>query len=163
VEWRHHLYRDRRGLAVPSWGHRPVQSPGGGLELAAAHAGEPGQGRAGHGVVAAAPAAWSDIPQRPRQPVLQRRVPERFERLEDALIDEQERQLLGQRADRELLGPTENGQRAWAQVRHQRAGQAGCDGLDGFLQSPQAAFVAGYLSPMQFEQRWYEAQYKKAA
>lgn len=31
----------------------------------------PGQGRAGHGVVAASPAAWQEIPQRPWQPVLQ--------------------------------------------------------------------------------------------
>ena len=67
-------------------------------------------------------------------PVLQRRIPGCFERLEDSFLDEQEGQLLGQRTDRVLLGPAENGQRAWAQVHHPRAGQTGCDGLDGFLQ-----------------------------
>lgn len=65
----------------------------------------------------------------------------------DIATDEQKGQLLGQRAYGEFLGPVENGQCARAQVRHQRAGQAGCDGLNGFLQSPQAACVAGLPQP----------------
>lgn len=42
-----------------------------------------------------------------------------------------------------LLGPTENGQRARARIRHPRGGKTGGDGLDGLLQSSQAAFIAG--------------------
>lgn len=57
------LHRHRRGLAVPGCGHRPVQSPSGGLEPAAAHADQPGQGCAGHGVVAPPPRVRPDIPQ----------------------------------------------------------------------------------------------------
>jgi putative transposase len=74
-------------------------------------------------------------------------VPGHFESLGHALIDEQKGELLGQRANGELLGSAENGQCAWSKIRHPRAGQAGCDGLDGFLQSPQAAFVAGLSQP----------------
>ena len=38
VDWRHHLHPDRRGMAVSGRGHRPVQSPGGGLVDAAGDA-----------------------------------------------------------------------------------------------------------------------------
>jgi hypothetical protein len=35
--------------------------------------------------------------------------------------------------------------------------------LDDFLQSPTAAFDAGYISPREFGQHWYKATRKKAA
>ena len=37
LDERHHLHRDRRRLAVPGGGDRPVQPPGGGLVDEAAH------------------------------------------------------------------------------------------------------------------------------
>jgi hypothetical protein len=95
LEWRHHLHRHGRGLAVPGRCHRPVWPPGGGLEPSAPHAGQSGQGRTGHGVVASAPSGRFDIPQRQGQSILQWGVPSGVERLGHALIDEQEGQLLG--------------------------------------------------------------------
>ncbi len=45
------------------------------------------------------------------------------------------------------MGKVENGQCAWAEIRYSWAGQAGGGGLDGFLQSQQAAFDAGLPHP----------------
>jgi hypothetical protein len=78
---RHHLHRHRRGLAVPGRCHRSVWPPGGGLEPATTHAGQPGQGCVGHGVVASAPSSRFDIPQRQGQSILQRGLPGCVERL----------------------------------------------------------------------------------
>ena len=88
-----------------------------GMEHAAAHARQSRQGCAGHGMLAPSPHRRPDIPQRPWQPVLQPRVPGCFEELGDALIDEQEGQL-GQRTDRELLGPPEDREPLWQEIRH---------------------------------------------
>ena len=79
LDQRHHLHRHRRRLAVPGRSDRPVQPPGGGLEHAAAHAGQPGDGRAAHGVVQASSGAGIDLPLGPRQPILQPLVPGRAE------------------------------------------------------------------------------------
>jgi HTH-like domain len=62
-------------------------------------------------------------------------------------IDEPQRQLLGQRAHRELLGASEGGLRAGAKVCHPRAGQGRHPGLDGLLQSRSPAFGAGLPQP----------------
>ena len=82
----------------------------------APHANQLGQGCAGDGMVAAPPEGWADIPQQPWQPILQRGIPGRTQRVEDALIHEQEGQLLGQCTNRELLGAAENGQHAWTEI-----------------------------------------------
>ena len=82
----------------------------------------------------------------------------------DAFINEQEGQLLGQGADQKLLGQVETScmyiSRKFATRRE--AMDAVLDWM-AFYNHRQLQSTLGYLSPMQYEQRWYEAQRKKAA
>lgn len=66
-----------------------------GWSMAAAHAGQPGDRRAAHGVVQASPGAGIDLLLGPQQPILQPLVPGRAGQLQHAVVDESQRQLLG--------------------------------------------------------------------
>ncbi len=66
-----------------------------------------------------------------------------MEELGDALVDEPQGDLLGQRSHGELLGPSQDSQRAWAPIYHPSTSPASRDELDRFLQSPQTTFITG--------------------
>ena len=76
-----------------------------------------GQRRAAHGVVPPASGGRLDLPQRPRQPVLQPRVPESARGLRHAQLDEPKGRLLGQRGHREPVGIAEGRSAAWTTLR----------------------------------------------
>ena len=93
---------------------RPALRPGSGLEHAGAYADQSGGGRAAHGLVQAQTGCGADLPLRPWQPVLQRRVSSHPGGLRHAQFDEPQGQLLGQRPDREPVGIAES--RAFARL-----------------------------------------------
>ena len=104
------------------------------------------------------------ISQRQGHPVLQPGLPGHLEGLGRAQFDVKQRHLLGQRPYREPVGTTEDGLRSRSKVCHSRAGNAGVMDLITFLYNHSWLHSAlGYLSPMQFQQRWLAAQRKSAA
>ena len=64
-----------------------------------------------------------------------------------ALINEPQRQLLGQLPHRKLLGQAQGCLRAWPARRYPGASKAGHHELDGLFQLPQIAFELGLSQP----------------
>jgi len=115
-------------------------------------------------VVAAAPAAWSDIPQRQGQQYCSGAF-------QDALKDWKMHSSMSRNGNCWDNAPTESfwGRLKTASVhgRHKfttraQAKQAVMNWM-AFYNHRRLHSSLGYLSPMQFEQRWYEAQCKKVA
>ena len=84
-------------------------------------------------MVQTASSGWAPLSFRPPQPVLQRGLPGRLERLRHALLDESQGRLLGQRADRKLVGLAESGSPAGYALCNAPGGDGRGDRLDELL------------------------------
>ena len=98
-----HLCLDGRRMALRRRGARPVLAAYRRLVDEGGDDGVARHRRAGHGDLAARPAAGAAAPLRPGQPVYQRAVPAADGRSRHRLLDEPGGQRLGQRRDGELL------------------------------------------------------------
>ena len=84
-------------------------------------------------MVQTASSAWAPLSFRPRQPVLQRGLPGRLERLRHALLYESQGRLPGQRANRKPVGIAEGGSLARYALCNAPGGDGRGDRLDEVL------------------------------
>lgn len=114
-------------------------------------------------MVAPSSASWGDTPQRPLQPVLQCRVPAGLERLGHQIIEEPKSELLGQCPDGKLLGRLKTASVHGHKFATRAQARPAVMDWMAFYNHRRSHSSLSYLSPMQYKQRWYEAQRKKAA